>query len=489
MILAVDIGTSAFKAALFSASGECVKALSLPLPLSIDPGDGLRHETDPAIWLRAFEDCLARLAPLSGVAGLAIGGNGPSLVPVTGLPSDRGTLELPAGSARLWLDRRAREEAAEVSALTDGFVDPGFFLPKALFIKNREPELYGQTKFFLSCPEYLSCALTGTPRTVFPSEGFDRWFWNPPILERLGLEGEKFPPFVPPGSLIGPVFPGLARRLGLTGPGENREIPVAAVGPDFFAAILGAGALEPGDACDRSGTSEGINLCTRRRISDPRLMSYGHPVKPYWNLSGIISTTGKALAWARDLLGFGGRPFGDFLELAESARPGGGGLLFLPYLAGERAPIWDPRARGSFLGLSLSTGPAELARSVTEGICFAMRDVIAVMEESGVFPGNLRVTGRPGESAFLNQLKADITGKPVLVPAARMDAELAGAAALGAAALGFYPAPERAAAAMVKIEKTYLPDKGKASLYAGLFAEYRAAYQSLKENFARLGAL
>jgi xylulokinase len=424
------------------------------------------------------------------VAALAICGNGPSLTPVTGLPSGReGTLDLPAGSARLWLDRRAREEAAEVSSLTDGFVDPSFFLPKALFIKNREPELYGRTKFFLSCPGYLSYALTGIPRMVFPSEGFDRWFWDAPTLDSLGLDGGKFPPFTAPGSLVGSVFPRLARRLGLTGPGEDREIPVVAVGPDFFAAILGAGAVEPGDACDRSGTSEGINLCTRSRVFDPRLMSYGHPVKPYWNLSGIISTTGKALAWARDLLGFGGRPFGDFLELAESARPGGGGLLFLPYLAGERAPIWDPQARGSFLGLSLSTGPAELARSVAEGICFALRDVIAVMEESGVSLGNLRVTGRPGESAFLNQLKADITGKNVLVPSGRRDADLAGAAALGAVALGLYPAPERAVAAMVKIEKTCQPDRGKASLYEGLFAEYRAAYGSLKENFARLGSL
>jgi xylulokinase len=486
MILAIDIGTTAFKAALFSPSGACVKTAFLPL--SIDLSEGLRHETSPARWLRAFEECLVRLAPLAGVEALAICGNGPSLVPVTGVPSRREALDLPDGSARLWLDRRAREEAAAVSALTDGFVDPSFFLPKALFIKNREPELYGKTKFFLSCPEYLSYALTGIPRTVFPSQGFDRWFWNAPILDHLGLDEGKFPPFVSPGSLIGTVFPGLARSLGLNGPGERREIPVVAVGPDFFAAILGAGALEPGDACDRSGTSEGINLCTWSRITDPRLMSYGHPVKPYWNLSGIISTTGKAMAWARDLLGFGDRPFEDFLNLAESSRPGGGGLLFLPYLAGERAPLWDPQARGTLLGLSLSTGPAELARSVTEGICFALRDIITVMEES-VPLGNLRVTGRPGESAFLNQLKADITGKQVLIPTARRDAELAGAAALGAAALGLYPAPEHAVSAMVKIEQIYQPDRGKASLYEGLFTEYRAAYRSLKENFARLGSL
>jgi xylulokinase len=483
MILTIDIGTTAFKAALFSDRGECAKAVSLPL--SIDLSDGLRHETDPGQWLRAFEQSLSQLAPLSGVEVLVISGNGPSLVPVTGDPADTaGDLCLPAASARLWLDRRAQEEAAQVSAVMDGFVDPSFFLPKALFIKNREPELYQRTKLFLSCPEYLSCVLTGIPRTVFPSEGFDRWYWNANALERLGLDKEKFPPFVPPGTLIGPLLPALARRFGF-GP-EEKRIPVVAGGPDFFAAILGAGAVEPGDACDRSGTSEGINLCTTRRILDPRLMSYGHPVKPYWNLSGIISTTGKALAWARDLLGLGG-PFEEFFTLAESARPGAGNLLFLPYLAGERAPIWDPQARGTFLGLSLSTGPAELARSVTEGICFALRDVVSVMEESGVPVRNLRVTGRPGESAFLNQLKADITGRDVLVPSQK-EAELLGAAALGALVLGRYPSPEQAVAAMVKIEKIHHPDREKAPRYDRLFAEYRAAYQSLKGNFSRLDA-
>jgi xylulokinase len=363
-----------------------------------------------------------------------------------------------------------------------GFVDPSFFLPKALFIKNREPELYRRTNFFLACPEYLSCALTGIPRTVFPSEGFDRWYWNAAVLEQLGLAGEKFPPLVPPGTVIGPVLPALARRLGFTRPGAEREIPVIAGGPDFFSAILGAGVARPGEACDRSGTSEGINVCTGERIVDPRLMSYGHPVKPFWNLSGIISTTGKALSWIREIL-TPDAPFEKIFELAASAAPGAGGLVFLPYLAGERAPIWDPHARAVFLGMGLSTGRAELARAVAEGICFALRDVITVMEECGAPVRELRVTGRPGESDFLNQLKADITGRDVLVPALK-ESELLGAAALGAAALGEYPSAGEAARAMVHIRQVYRGDEKKSALYRDLFAEYREAYKSLKGNFS-----
>jgi sugar (pentulose or hexulose) kinase len=176
--------------------------------LSIVSGGG-RYEVDPEVWLRAFEDCCRRLGPLGKVEALVISGNGPTLTPVTGEPvCDAGGLRLDAAPARLWLDRGVREEAAAVSAVMGDFVDPSFFLPKALGIKKREPGLYEKTKAFLSCPEYLAYALTGEARTVFPSEGFDRWYWNEEALEKLGLEKEKFPPFIAPGDTRHPASPG-----------------------------------------------------------------------------------------------------------------------------------------------------------------------------------------------------------------------------------------------------------------------------------------
>ncbi|GHT92291.1 xylulokinase [Spirochaetia bacterium] len=483
MILTIDIGTSTFKAALFTVDGACTKFTALPLSIALS--DGLRHEAESAQWLRVFEESLKRLGDLSAVEALVISGNGPSLVPVTGTPAlnEQGSgepqLVLPASAARLWLDRRAQEESAAVSAIMGAYVDPGFFLPKSLWIKNNDAALYEKTKYFLSCPEYLVYALTGEARTVFPSEGFDRWYWNDDVLAKAGLDRAKFPPFIAPGETIGTLLPVVARCFGFSAATASGAVPVIAGGPDFFAAILGVGAVHPGEACDRSGTSEGINVCTTERIMDARLMSYGHPVKPYWNLSGIISTTGKAIVWARELLGIDAEPFENFFKLADQAKSGVGVPVFLPYLAGERAPIWDPHARGVFLGLSLSSGRAELARSVAEGICFAIRDVITVMEECGAAVRELRVSGHPGESEFLNQLKADISGRDVLIPAVA-SAELMGLAALGAAALGNYTSAGEAAAAMVKIRRVYHGDEKKAARYERLFAEYRGAYQALK---------
>jgi xylulokinase len=427
------------------------------------------------------------------VEAVIISGNGPTLTPVTGTPGLRGgELSLPSGAALSWRDRRAEEEARLVSGLMGGFVDPSFFLPKALWIKNHAPELYEKTRWFLAAPEFLVHALTGEARTVFPSPGFDRWSWNDRILDATALDREKFPPLVYPGDIIGNLSPAAASRFGFS-PG----VKVIAGGPDFFVSILGTGAIRPGQACDRSGTSEGINLCAPRRIDDPRLMCYGHPVKPLWNLSGIISSTGGAIAWGRELLGLEQLPHAAFYDLAASAPAGG--LIFLPYLAGERAPIWDPRAQGVFMGLRLDTGRAALARAIAEGVCLAMRDVITVMEETGAPAAELRVTGGPGESPFLNQLKADVTGRPVLIPGlrssaehpaklpaehpAKLPAELTGLAVLGAAAMGKYGSAGEAAEALVGIVRTFVPDEKKAPTYDRAFAKYRDIYRSLKHIY------
>ncbi|MDR0456561.1 MAG: hypothetical protein LBH20_07770 [Treponema sp.] len=466
MLLTVDIGTSIFKSAIWDFEGS--RLAFAAVPLSINLSDGMRHETDSGQWLQAFEDCCRSLAvsvPLAAVEAIVISGNGPSLVPVLGRPECTAKgLNVPAAPARLWLDRRAVQAAEQVSALLGNFVDAGFFLPKALDIKINEPHLYEKAQCFLGCPELLAFALTGEARTVFPSDGFERWFWNDSILERLGLDREKFPPFIRPGEVFGALAPQAAAHCGLP-----PDIPVISGGPDFFAAILGAGVVKPGQVCDRAGTSEGINACTGNLVTDQRLMSYHHPVKPFFNLSGIVSTTGKAVEWGCDFLG---QTFDDFFALAQTAQAGAGGLVFLPYLAGERAPVWNPSARGILRGLSLSTGRPEFARSVLEGICCAIRDIIGIMEEAGAIVGELRIAGTASGSELLNQIKADITQKQVLVPRQK-EAELLGLAIIGSCSLGKFASCAEAANALVRIEKTYQPDEKLAAIYDNLFGEYR----------------
>jgi xylulokinase len=228
--------------------------------------------------------------------------------------------------------------------------------------------------------------------------------------------------------------------------------------------------MEPSHACDRTGSSEGINLCTQNYIEDRRLMSYGHPVKPYWNLSGTINTTGKAIEWCREILGLSS--YDDFFALARLSKSGSGGLVFVPYLAGERAPVWDPSARALWRGISLSAGRSEFANSVLEGMGFAIRDVMNVMEENGARAVQLRVTGRLAGIESLNQIKADITGKEILEPVQK-ETELLGLAITGSCYMGKFASLAEASSAMVKIEKKYEPNLKNTGLYNELFLEYK----------------
>ncbi|WP_461247295.1 xylulokinase [Treponema sp. R6D11] len=458
MLLTADIGTSSLKSAIFDYDGNRLSFASFPL--SVDAN------ADCSQWIKAFKDCCLKLGNTAKVEAVVISGNGPSLVPVLGEPKiGSGGLEVPADKTRFWLDRSAVKYQEEVSAVMDGFVDACFFLPKILKIKNEEAQLYQKTKTFLGVPEYLAYALTGSACTVFPSEGFDRWFWDDSVLEKLDLDAAKFPPFISPGDAFGKITPLASEYFALP-----KNIPVITDGPDFFSAITGSGVVKPSHACDRTGSSGGINLCTKDRVLDKRLMSYGHPVKPYWNLSGTINTTGKAIEWCKNFMGL--ESFDDFFALARQSKAGSGGLVFVPYLAGERAPVWNPNARALWRGIGLSSGRAEFANSVLEGIAFAIRDVIGVMETNGVHVENLRVTGRLSGIDSINQIKADITGKQVLSPMQK-ETELLGLAITGSCFKGKYASLTEASSVMVKTDKTYDPNPKNADLYKELFLEYK----------------
>jgi xylulokinase len=463
VLLTIDIGTSSLKSALWDYEGNRLAFASFPLSVNIN--DEQKCEVICGQWLHAFKDCCDKLGTLADVSVIVISGNGPTLVPVLEGHLPENELFPAAENARLWLDRRAVKYQAQVSEIMGGFVDAGFFLPKILSIKNDENELYRKVKYFLGCPEYLAYTLTGEAKTVFPSDGFDRWFWDNGVLEKLELDTKKMPSFIRPGEPFGTVLPKAASFFGL-----KNNIPVISGGPDFFASILGAGVTEPSQACDRTGSSEGINLCINKKVNDERLMSYGHPVKPYWNLSGIINTTGKAIEWASGILGLSG--IEDFFSLAGESRAGSGGLVFLPYLAGERAPLWNPSVRGLWLGLSINSSRGDFANSILEGIGFAIRDVITVMEESGEKVKQLRVTGGIAGNDCFNQLKADITGIEILEPVQK-EGELLGLAVIGSCFLSKYSSFGEASCAMVHVDKHFEPNPKNKSLYNELFEKYR----------------
>jgi xylulokinase len=297
------------------------------------------------------------------------------------------------------------------------------------------------------------------------------------------MDPQKFPPFIRPGETIGEVRREAEELLGIPA-----GTPVVAGGPDFVMTLLGTATVRPGRVCDRAGTSEGINLCAEQAVEDERLLCLPHIIEGYTNISGIISTSGKALSWFKSISGRGGLDYESLFEDICQVPPGSRSLIFLPYLAGERAPLWDPYARGTFIGLTANHGRKEMTRAVVEAVGFAIRDVIEVMEDNGLEIGELRVTGGQAKSPLWNQIKADITQRKILVPEVQ-DSELLGDACIGLFALGNYKNLAAASDSLVRIGRTYTPAPGLAELYDRLFELYRASYRGLKEVFSELAEI
>jgi xylulokinase len=475
MVLAIDVGTSVLKAAVFRKDGSSVSRAEAPIVLRPNP-DPLRHEVDALEWLRGLKAVTGRLglAGAQALEAVVISGNGPTLVPVSADGN-------PLSNAMTWMDRRGAEEASIVSAKRGRPTDPAFTLPKALWIFRHDQGLYQRTRYFFSCPEFVTFVLTGAAFTFLPTPQYtETIMWDSEAVELLGMDAELFPAFIAPGAGVGKVTP-----AGAAATGVPAGSPVIAGAPDFIASLLGTATVKPGRACVRSGTSEGINLCSRAPTADRRLLSVAHLAEGLYNVSGVISTTGKALEWFRQMAGRSSATYESLFESASRVPAGSNRLIFLPYLSGERAPLWDARARACFIGLTLNHGLDDMARAVIESVAFAIRDVIEVMEENGQSVQDLRIIGTPSRSAFWNQVKADVTARRILVPA-QQDADLVGDLCLALFGLGEFASIAEASESVVRMGAGFEPNPAEKGLYDEMFALYRDSYKGLKEVFARL---
>ncbi|MBE0635875.1 hypothetical protein IH601_07760, partial [Candidatus Bipolaricaulota bacterium] len=266
MILVLDIGTTDLKGALFNVDGTPLEIGQKPVSLSSSRTNPLHHETDALDWVRGIRELCAQfeLSSEKKPEAIVVSGNGPTLVPV-------GNDDRPLHPAILWMDRRCIEEAATISELSGFYVDPTFYLPKALWFHRHKPGIYEKAKYFFSCPEYINYLLTGSAATILPVDEYKRYIWTEELVSQLGMEWDKFPPFVRPGEGLGKTTAAARDLLGVP-----VGVPVFAGGPDFIVSIIGTGTVAPGRACDRAGTSEGINLCADQAVADSRLLCVGH---------------------------------------------------------------------------------------------------------------------------------------------------------------------------------------------------------------------
>ena len=430
-ILGLDLGTTEAKAALVDLDGNVLAFEHEGYPTDVGP-DG-RAEQDPADWWAAIEACVRRLgagaggghangdpdgrrgSPGSAGAGVlveAICGvaQGPTLVAVDA----RGE---PVRPAITWQDRRAR--------------DAGFgFLPRLTWLAGEDPAAVALARWLVPAWDALGLWLSGTAATSLqPHE-------EAPAPERLraaGVDPARLPPGIGMGDRLGTLRPEVAVRLGLP-PG----IPVVAGVNDGTASMLGAGLLEPGDAVYTGGASGGFGVYVDRPIALPGTFSAPAPIEGRWVLGGAMAATGASLDWLVGSI-LGGRwSLDELLREAADVAPGSAGLVFLPYLAGERAPIFDESARGAFVGLTLAHTRGHLVRAVLEGAAYAVRHVAEPILAAGIEVTEMRLAGGPSRSELWARIKADVTGFPVAIPRVEETAVL-GAAILAAAGVGLVP--------------------------------------------------
>jgi len=467
--LAFDIGSSSVKAALIAEDGKLLGIARRPLASLKTPG-GI-HESDASTWVEASlvagAEAIAQAkaaSPAHRVRALSVSGNGPTLVAVD-------VSGKPLGPALSWLDRRAVSEAAELSSIAGMVIDPTFYLPKACRLwRQADEDERTKLRWFFSCPEYVAFALSGEACTYLPDSGYEPYIWNERFIAALGLPKDRFPPFAVPGAIIGSLVPEAASRLGI-----EAGAPIVAGFPDFLAAVVGSAAVTPGAACDRTGSSEALNICSTRPSRDGRLFSLPHAVPRLWNVSGGVSSSGAGLEWLASILRTDVR---GLLAEAKAARRGVSEAGFLPYLSGERAPLWDASRRGVFFGLSMEQGRSELCRAACEGMCYGLRLASELALADGL-PFNLaRSSGRAAGEDFLCGLKADILRVPVEVPEI-LDCELLGDAAAIALALGDVSSLAEAALSLVRIARRFEPGEEKSEFEEG-FASYKAALNALE---------
>lgn len=502
-LLGIDIGTSACKLTVFDIQGNVVASASRPYKVRYLRVGWAEQDADE--WWKAVCSSLkeiwesGKVSP-SEIAGIGVDGQSWSALAV----SKEGQVLRPV---MIWFDRRAQaqvkwmEEAIgkdRIIALSGNPLDPAYITPKMLWIKENEPQVYQRTYKFLQSNAFIVYRLTGN-FTQDKSQGYGFHFFNiakgcydVELCRDMGLDIEKVADVCECSEVVGKVTKEAAMQTGLV-----EGTPVVAGGLDAAASTLGAGVIEPGQTQEQGGQAGGMSIFLSKPIIEPRLILGYHVIPGSWLLQGGTVGGGGALKWFKEQLGYeeteiaqkrGISPYKVIDDEVSSIKPGSGGVVFLPYMSGERSPIWNPNARGVFFGLSYDKTKAHMARAVMEGCAFALRHNIEVAEEAGAAVNRLISVGGSANSDVWMQIKADVTGKEIVVPYSD-DATALGAALLAGVGTGVYEDFKEAVRRTVRVRKIYTPNPDNFRVYGDLYSVYREIYDKLESTYDRLAQI
>ena len=494
-ILTVDVGTSSTKTALWDETGQLVAAASSPYPLHRP--DPLWAEIDATVWWQAVCATIRQVMTSGGVSPRDVAGIGVDGVGWTLLPVDQDCN--PLYPALIWLDRRAEQETTWLKALPEAGqlvdlvanpLDSAYITPKLLWLKTHHPAIFDATYRFLAASGFITARLTGELTCDYTQAYGYHFFdirgerWEPWAADRVGVPLDKMPRLCPCTEIVGRLTGAAASDTGLVA-----GIPVIAGCLDAASGALGAGVTRLEQTNEQGGQAGGMAVSLDHVVVEPQLI-FSHHVLPGQYLLQAGTVGGGSLGWFRDVAGQDS--FEALSVQAGQAPPGAGGVIFIPYMAGERTPLWNSSARGVFFGLSYTTTRADLLRAIMEGCAFAVYDNQRIAEEKGVSVTEHLGSGGATQSAVWCQIKADVYGKPFVV-ARRADGSEGGHSlglyALTACAVGLWEDVGACVESLLPNRQVFDPDPQDHALYRALFEVYRSVSRKLLTDFDHLASI
>ncbi len=503
LLLGIDIGTSACKVAVMDLDGRVIAQATSTYPLYY-PAPGY-VEQNPEEWWEGVCTAIRKILSTGGVdtndiEGIGLDGQSWSAIPI----NKKGDV---LDNTPIWMDTRASELCKNVTervgfhrifSISGNSFEPSYTTPKILWFKENKPDLYRSTFKFLQSNSYIAFRLTGVI-TQDISQGYGLHMFNTEkgtyddrLCDELDVDRDKLPDIYPCHQVIGEVTQKAAEMTGLK-PG----IPVVAGGLDAACGTLGAGVYKVGQTQEQGGQAGGMSICVNHALSHPKLILSAHVVPGLWLLQGGTVGGGGAVRWFSEQLcsdesvkaKFEGiNVFKKMDDEAAAISPGSNGLIFLPYMAGERSPLWDKNAKGVFFGLGYDKTRAHMIRSVMEGCAFALYHNMQTAEESGIKSDILNAMGGAANSRVWTQIKADVTATLIQVPSSDTATTL-GASILAGIGTGVYKTFEEAVERTIQITRIHEPDMKAHDKYMKYYEIYLELYERLKESMKKISEI
>ncbi|MGH9511028.1 MAG: xylulokinase [Terriglobales bacterium] len=494
-LLGIDIGTGGTRALIIEEGGKIVASATENQVPFASPKIGWA-EQDPQDWWRA-----CKAAVRGALADGSLSGSDIACVGFSGQMHGAVMLDqadTPVRPALIWCDVRTHKQCEELTRkigterlirLTCNPALPNFTLTKLLWVRENEPERWAGVRSIMLPKDYVRFRLTGDKAIdVADASGtlmldVAKRRWSGEVLQAAEISESLLPALYESPDVCGQVS-----RDGAAATGLLAGTPVVAGAGDQAAGATGMGIVAPGSASVTIGTSGVVFAATDHPALDPkgRLHTFCHAIPGHWHVMGVTQAAGLSLRWFRDQFGAGqddGRdPYDRMTDDASMTPPGAEGLLWTPYLMGERTPYLDPYARAALVGLTASHTRGHVIRAILEGVAFSLKDTFSIFNEMGVPVNSIRLGGGGARSPLWRQIQSDVYGHEVEIVEAEEGAAY-GAAILAGVGAKLWPSVEYACRAVVRVKTRVAPNSSTVAVMNGQYAAYRRVYAATKSIF------